>query len=244
MTELEKEKEDNARLLSRAKDGDKDAKEQLVVQNSGLVWSIVHRFLDRGVEKDDLFQIGCVGLIKAIDRFDDTYNVQFSTYAVPMIMGEIRKFLRDDGPVKVSRSIKELAVRAYGARARLEGELGRSPTVSELAGALGVELDKLLIALESCAAPESLYESTGPDGDQLVIDTIQSVASKEDDIVSSLVLRRAIESLDKREQSIIIMRYFRHKTQMQVADMLSISQVQVSRIEKKLLKKLKEQMEA
>ncbi len=230
---------ENERLLGLIKEGDCEARNALIENNMGLVHSIARRFTGRGCDFEELCQIGAIGLIKATDRFSLDFGVQFSTYAVPVIMGEIKKFLRDDGPVKVARSLKELSSRAMGEKERMENELGREVTVSELSHALGVEPEKLAGALSSAVAPKSLYESAGDDGEP-VMDRIAAEPSGEEKIVDRMALSEALSELDRRERNVIIMRYFRNMTQTDVSALLGVSQVQVSRIETRAKKKLKE----
>lgn len=239
--------EDSDKMLEyikRAQSGDSEAEEYIVTCNNRLIWSIVKRFQNRGCEVEDLYQIGCLGLVKAIKKFDVTFNVKFSTYAVPMIMGEIKRFLRDDGIIKVSRSIKEVANRAKQARYNLNIELGREPTVNEIAHRLNIEVEELVMAMDSENSPESIYQVIHENDSSpiLLIDRLDAKDSEEKEIVDNIVLKEAINTLDKKERQILVMRYFQDKTQSQVADILSISQVQVSRIEKKILEKLKKNL--
>jgi len=225
--------------ITCAKDGDMQAKEYIIGNNTGLVWSIVRKFLNRGTEADDLFQIGCIGLIKAIEKFDTTFGVQFSTYAVPMIMGEIKRHLRDDGIIKVSRSLKELSVKAKNLTDKMSKEMGREPTVSELAKELGVEVEELVMAMDATVMPESLNAKMGEDGKE--IETV--VGCREDMeqlVVNKIAIKDALADLSARERQIIILRYFKDNTQSQIADRLGISQVQVSRIEKKVLARMRD----
>ena len=232
-------------LLERAHQGDKTARDEMVEKNTGLVWSIVKRFLNRGVEAEDLFQIGSIGLLKAIDKFNTEYKVQFSTYAVPMISGEIRRFLRDDGMLKVSRTLKETAVRGYAVRERLERELGREPAVGEIAAELKISPEELAMALESGAEIESLqkiiYQGVGND-----ISLMARICGKNDmgeELMNRLLLEELLENLSREERTLIGLRYFREETQSAIAEKMGISQVQVSRMEKKILQKLKRQAE-
>lgn len=220
--------------IKSAKDGDMQAKEYIVSNNTGLVWSIVRKFLNRGTEADDLFQIGCIGLIKAIEKFDTTFGVQFSTYAVPMIMGEIKRHLRDDGIIKVSRSLKELSVKAKSATDRMSKDLGREPTVTEVAKELGVEVEELVMALDATVMPESINAKIGEDGKEIET-LIGCDEDMEQTVVNKIAIKDALSDLSARERQIIILRYFKDKTQSQIAAQLGISQVQVSRIEKKVL---------
>lgn len=227
--------------ISLAKDGDARAREYVVTNNIGLVWSIVRKFLNRGHEADDLFQIGCVGLIKAIDKFDETYGVRFSTYAVPMIMGEIKRHIRDDGIIKVSRSLKEISVRARSAMDRLSKELGREPTVNEVSEAVGVPADELVMALDATVVPESINAVVTDDGKELE-SIIDGGENMEQAVINKIAVKEALMNLEPRERQIIVMRYFKDKTQAQIAAQLGISQVQVSRIEKKVLSRMRDKM--
>ena len=231
--------------IINAKAGDRQAQSILVENNVGLVWSIVRRFQNRGYEIDDLFQIGCIGLIKAINKFDESFNVKFSTYAVPMIIGEIKRFIRDDGIIKVSRSLKEISSRARITKEIMCKELGREPSVNEIAQRMKVLPEDLVIALEANCTPESLYSTVG-EGDNspiLLIDRINGDNNNNEvDIIDKIAIRQILDSLDARERQIIVLRYFKEKTQVQIAKLLGISQVQVSRIEKKILKDIKLKM--
>jgi RNA polymerase sporulation-specific sigma factor len=232
-------------LINRAKSGDRQAQSILVENNVGLVWSIVRRFQNRGFETDDLFQIGCIGLIKAINKFDSSFDVKLSTYAVPMIIGEIKRFIRDDGIIKVSRSLKETSNKARVIKEVMSKELGREPTISEMAERLNILPEDLVMALEASYSPESLYNPVG-EGDNspiLLIDRINDESSdSEADIIDKIAVRQILETLKPREKQIIILRYFKEKTQVQIAKMLGISQVQVSRIEKKILQDIKKKI--
>lgn len=229
-------------LLKRAQKGDMAAHNILVQENLGLVWSILKRFKGRDVETEDLFQIGCIGLIKAIKKFDPAFKVCFSTYAVPMIMGEIRRFLRDDGSIKVSRALKELCHKARAMQEAIEKETGQCPTVSELAEKLNVEPEELVQSLEAGYQPESLYK-TIVENDQTpiyLIDVLQSGSEPDEaDVIERLWLIKALQSLDERSRELIIRRYFNEETQQMVAMKLGMTQVQVSRLEKKIMDKLR-----
>lgn len=234
----------NEELLLLASKGDIKAQEDLVIQNTGLVHSVVRRFLGRGQEAEDLFQIGCIGLIKAVQKFDLTFGVKFSTYAIPMIMGEIKRFLRDDGIIKVSRSLKETAAKAMGIRDELTKQLGAEPSLKEIAEQMGIPPSELAVALDASTAPQSLY-ATVDNGSREGIPLLEKLENGTDyalDITNRLALRQVLSEFDLREQQILVMRYFKQKTQTQVAGVLGISQVQVSRIEKKLLQKMREKM--
>lgn len=230
-------------LIDKAQKGDSEAQNILVQENIGLVWSIVKRFKGREAETEDLFQVGCIGLVKSIKKFDPGFEVRFSTYAVPMIMGEIKRYLRDDGLIRVSRSLKELGQKAHMLKESIEKESGRSPTVSELAEKLDVEPEELAQAIESAYQPESLYKTIG-DNEQnpvYLIDRLQSAEDiKESVIIDRLALISALKYLDKRSKELIFLRYFKEETQQDVAAKMGISQVQVSRLEKKIMEELRE----
>lgn len=231
-------------LIQRSHDGDEKAREQLVEENTGLVWCIVKRFFGRGTDSEDLFQIGSIGLLKAIDKFNLDFEVKFSTYAVPMIAGEIRRFLRDDGMIKVSRSLKELSYKAHLIRERLQEELGRDATVQELAKELGVPEEELTMALESSGEVESIYKPVyQKDGNEIqLVERLVEKEGHEEQILNKIVLGRLLETLKKEERRLIYLRYFKNQTQTQVGKELGISQVQVSRMEKKILIYLRSQM--
>lgn len=230
-------------LLKRAKTGDMSARDRLIRCNLKLVLSVIQRFMNRGELPDDLFQVGCVGLIKAIDNFDISVGVRFSTYAVPMIMGELRRYLRDYNSVRVSRSMRDLAYRVMQAREMLQTKFGRDPSVSEIAKELGNEPDEVIVALESARDPLSLYDSVYSDGGDavLVMDSIGDTVD-EGDWICEISIKEAIEELSKREREILSMRYMCGYTQMQVACRLGISQAQVSRIEKATIGRIKEKL--
>ncbi len=234
----------NEELLFLASQGDTDAKERLVTQNTPLVHSIVRRFLGRGQEAEDLFQIGCIGLLKAIQNFDLSFGVKFSTYAVPMILGEIKRFLRDDGIIKVSRSLKETASKAMQIREMLTAKTGIEPGISEIAKQLSISSSELVEALEAGARPESLYavpEYGSADGIAL-IDRLESGRDYAGEATDRIALHQVLSEFAPRDRQIIYLRYFKYKTQTQVAELLGISQVQVSRIEKKILLKMRDRM--
>ena len=224
-------------LIQRSQAGDRAATEQLVVDNSGLIWSVARRYFGRGIDPDDLYQLGCVGFLKAIAGFDAAYGTQFSTYAVPKIAGEIRRFLRDDGSVKVSRSIKERAAGIKMARQRLTARLGREPGVSELAAELGLTPEEIASAETATASAESIQRQTGEEGFSL--EDVLCTDGMEERIVESLSLRAALAQLSGRERLVIDLRYFHALTQEKVASIIGVSQVQVSRIEKKALANLR-----
>ena len=224
-------------LIQRSQAGDRAATEQLVVDNSGLIWSVARRYFGRGIDPDDLYQLGCVGFLKAIAGFDTAYGTQFSTYAVPKIAGEIRRFLRDDGSVKVSRSIKERAAGIKMARQRLTARLGREPGVSELAAELGLTPEEIASAETATASAESIQRQTGEEGFSL--EDVLCTDGMEERIVESLSLRAALAQLSGRERLVIDLRYFHALTQEKVAKIIGVSHVQVSRIEKKALANLR-----
>lgn len=232
-------------LILKAQNGDLKARETIIDNNTGLVWSVVRRFRNRNVETEDLFQIGCIGLIKAVDKFDPSFNVRFSTYAVPMILGEIRRYFRDDGVIKVSRSLKELSLKARDMSEKLEQELGRPPSINELADVLGEEPENVVHAIEASRVPESLFrEFDDEDGaENRLIDRITCAANQDEtDRVEKISLYNAIRQLPNREKNLIWMRYYFGQTQQSVAKKLGISQVQVSRLEKKILEHLKSKL--
>lgn len=227
-------------LIRRAQAGDRSASEQLVVDNAGLIWSIARRFYGRGVEPDDLYQLGCVGFLKAIEGFDLNFGTQFSTYAVPKIAGEIRRFLRDDGSIKVSRSIKEQATAIKMARQKLTGLYGREPLISELSAETGLSVEEIATAETATASTESIQRQTGEDG--FTLENVLTDGNMESEIVEKIALREAIRQLPEREQMVIHLRFFHGLTQQRVAKVIGVSQVQVSRIEKKALAALRSYM--
>lgn len=227
----------NEQLLLRAKEGDKSAKDELVNENLGLVHHIVKRYIGRGVEAEDLFQIGSIGLLKAIDNFDMQFGVQFSTYAVPMIQGEIKRFLRDDGIIKVSRSIKENSYKISKAKNQFWQKYGKEPTVSELCKETGLLKEDIVMALESTNEVESIYKTfSGQDGnEQFLVDKLSCEKDEGEKLVNKVLLQQLLDTLGGMEKDLLTMRYYEDKTQTQVAEKLGISQVQVSRLEKKIL---------
>ncbi len=230
-------------LIKNSQSGDTLARDKLVNANLRLVWSVVQRFLNRGYEPDDLFQIGCIGLIKAIDKFDLTYEVKFSTYAVPMIIGEIQRFLRDDGSIKVSRSIKEMGNRIRRVRDDLAKELGRHPTINEIAEVLGATPEDVIFAQEASRTPASIHETVYEnDGDPITL-MDQIADDVEEKWFSHLAIKDVIQRLGERERLIVFLRYFKDQTQSEVAEQLGISQVQVSRLEKKILQNIRKQID-
>ena len=227
-------------LIAKAQAGDGEASELLVTENSGLIWSVARRFLGRGAEADDLYQLGCLGFLKAVEGFDLEFGTQFSTYAVPKIAGEIRRFLRDDGAVKVSRGLKEQAATIKSVRNRLTSALGREPTIQEISHQTGFSPEEIALAETATAATESIQRETGDEGfslEQVLTDT-----ESEDKMVEKIALRQAIAALPERERTVIQLRYFHSLTQQRVAKVLNVSQVQVSRIEKKAISQLREMM--
>lgn len=230
------------RLIALSQSGDADARDKLVQANIRLVWSVVQRFLNRGYEPEDLFQIGCIGLLKSVDKFDLSYDVKFSTYAVPMIIGEIQRFLRDDGTLKVSRSLKELANKVRKTKDELSKGLGRQPTIGEVAERLGISPEEVVFAQEANKPPASIHETVFEnDGDPITL--MDQIADESGERwFDRLALSEAIETLSERERLIVYLRYYRDQTQSEVASRLGISQVQVSRLEKKILQTIKGQI--
>lgn len=234
--------DDTLKLISLAHEGDKNAREQVVLDNVGLVWSVVRHFSNRGYELEDLFQIGSIGLLKAIDKFDMSFDVKFSTYAVPMITGEIKRFLRDDGMIKVSRSVKELGIKVRSVREKLSTELGREPNLEELAGRVGASREEVAASLEAGAQVESLYKTVGSGEDQNIclMDKIPDEDEAQERIMNQMVLKDLLMKLSGKDREIIVRRYYENQTQSQIAADLNISQVQVSRLEKKILRQMRE----
>lgn len=231
---------DTLELIARSQQGDQQAKEELVEANTGLIWSVAKRFMGRGTETEDLYQLGCLGFLKAVEGFNLTYGTQFSTYAVPKIAGEIRRFLRDDGAVKVSRGIKERAAAIKTTRNQLIHALGREPTILEISRQTGFSPEEIAMAETATAAIESIQQETGEEGFSL--ESVLSDTQTEEQLVERLSLKQAIGALPEREALVIQLRYFHGLTQDRVAKVLSVSQVQVSRIEKKALSQLREFM--
>ena len=228
-------------LIEKSHQGDEEARAQLVQENAGLVWCVVKRFLHRGAEAEDLFQIGNIGLLKAIDKFDLSYDVKFSTYAVPMISGEIKRFLRDDGMIKVSRSLKELSYKIFQTREALIAKLDREPTLEELAETMEVDKEEIVQAMEAGGEVESLYKPIHQkEGNEIrLVDKLEEKDRKEDKILDHMLLKQLLESLDKEERQLIYLRYFADETQTQVGKKLGISQVQVSRMEKRIIENMR-----
>ena len=228
-------------LIGRAHQGDKRAREILTENNMGLVHSIARRFQNRGVEMEDLIQIGCIGLLKAIDKFDTSYDVRFSTYAVPMITGEIKRFLRDDGMVKVSRSLKETAAKAYTVREELFLKEGKEPRMEEIARELGITREELVLAMDSQGQVESLQKTIyQSDGNEISLeDKLPLEENQQEMVVNRMFLEQALGTLDRKERELIYLRFFQDRTQSSIAQQMGMSQVQVSRMEKKTLNRLR-----
>ena len=228
-------------LIISAQAGNQQASEKLVAENSGLIWSVARRFMGRGTEPDDLYQLGCLGFLKAVEGFDIRYGTQFSTYAVPKIAGEIRRFLRDDGAVKVSRGLKEQALSIRSARNKLTGALGREPTIQEISRQTGFTPGEIALAETATAATESIQRETGDEG--FTLENILTDTESEELMVEKIALRQAIDGLPERERLVIQLRYYHGLTQQRVAKVMSVSQVQISRIEKKALAMLRDLMQ-
>lgn len=239
--ENNKKYDDNLELITKAQNGDKDVLNILIEKNLPLVSAISKKFLNRGYEYDDIFQIGCMGLVKAVNNFNSDFSVKFSTYAVPMIMGEIKRFLRDDGIIKVSRSIKTTAKKIHYDKERLMREINREPTIEELSKFSGISKDDIILASESVGNMQYLYDVIHHDDGSpvLLIDKLSETMEEDKEMVDKIALKEALQKLDPKARQIIMLRYFKDKTQIQVAKMLGISQVQVSRIEKKVLKMMR-----
>ena len=232
--------EDIYLLLRMAQGGDKEAAGRLIEENSGLIWSIARRFFGRGVDPDDLYQLGCVGFLKAIDGFDESYGTRFSTYAVPKISGEIRRFLRDDGMVKVSRGVKEQAQQIRDARMALEQRIGREPTISELARETGMSAEDIAFAETATGPAESLQRETGEDG--FTLELVLGDYGAEEKLVEHVALRAAIEKLPERERQVVALRYYHGMTQQNCAKVLHVSQVQISRLERRAVDELRKML--
>jgi RNA polymerase sporulation-specific sigma factor len=224
-------------LLQQAKNGDREACQSLILSNNGLIWSIARRYFGRGVDADDLYQLGCMGFLKAVEGFDTGFGTQFSTYAVPKIAGEIRRFLRDDGTIKVSRSLKERSAMIKSTRQRLSAELGREPSLLELSRATGLEAEEIAAAETATGATDSIQRRNGEDG--LALEDVLTEGDMEERIVERIALQEAISRLGEREQLVIRLRYFHSLTQDKTAKILGVSQVQISRIEKRALQTLR-----
>jgi len=228
-------------LLAKTKEGDSQARERLINCNLKLVFNLVQRFENRGHDLEDLFQIGTIGLMKAIDKFDLNYNVKFSTYAVPMVLGEIRRFLRDDSSIKISRSLKETAFKAYKMKEEMIKELGREPTLVELSEKLNLPREDIITALDAVQNPSSIHDTLYQDeGDPiLIVDQLRDTKVNEDVWFDKILVREILKDLPQRHRQIILLRFFHDKTQMEVAEIVGLSQVQVSRIERQVLKDIK-----
>jgi len=229
--------EDIYTQLRAAREGDREAAGRLIEENSGLIWSIARRFFGRGVEADDLYQLGCVGFLKAIEGFDESFGTRFSTYAVPKISGEIRRFLRDDGAVKVSRSVNEQAVQIRAARTELEQRIGREPTISELSRETGFTVEEIAFAETATGPTESLQRESGEDG--FTLELVLGDYSAEEKLIERVALKAAVEKLSEREQQVIALRYSHGMTQQNCAKVLKVSQVQISRLERKAMDNLR-----
>ena len=231
-------------LIQQAHEGDKNAREQLVEENMGLVFMIGKRFLGRGHEMEDLCQIGSIGLMKAIDKFVSSFDVKFSTYAVPMITGELKRFLRDDGMIKVSRSLKEISYKTYKTKEDLEKKLQREPTIEELAGEMQMDREEIVMALEASNEVESLSKTIYQgDGTEIcLIDKLEETENENEKVLDRLLLEQGLKTLEKEEYELIRLRYFEDQTQVKTAEQLGKTQVQVSRMEKKILKKLRQEL--
>ncbi len=230
-------------LIQKSHEGDKAAREQLVEENVGLIWCVVKRFYGRGIENEDLFQIGSIGLLKAIDKFDLSYDVKFSTYAVPMISGEIKRFLRDDGMIKVSRTLKELSYKIFRTREMMIDRLGREPTIEELSEEMQIEKEEIVEALEAGNEVESIYKPIHQkEGNEIrLMDKLEEKEHQEEKILDHMLLQQLLGTLEKEERTLIYMRYFQDRTQSEVGKELGISQVQVSRMEKRIMENLRKQ---
>lgn len=234
--------EENLADIRASQNGDGTATERLVERNSGLIWSVARRFFGRGVDADDLYQLGCVGFLKAIEGFDEAYGTQFSTYAVPKISGEIRRFLRDDGAIKVSRTIKEQAVTIRTARNDLEQRLGRAPTLSEIAEATGIPPEDIAVAETATGPTESLQRESGDGG--FTLENVLGDYGEEERVIEQVSLKEAIKKLPEKEQQVISLRYYHGLTQDKASRVVGVSQVQVSRLEKRAIEKLRSLLEA
>lgn len=236
---------DTLTLIKQAHEGDKVSRDKVLIENTALIWSIVRRFLNRGYEGEDLFQIGCIGMLKAIDRFDVEYNVAFSTYAVPLIMGEIRRFLRDDGIIKISRTIKENQNKIIAETEKFKETHHTEPTIEQLAEICNLSKEDVVTAIESLRNVESIYKEVDSSGEGSGVSMAERLVDKTDHekiVTDRLLIRQLLDTLDEKERKIIILRYYKNKTQSDIAEEIGITQVQVSRLEKKILNKLKKQI--
>jgi RNA polymerase sporulation-specific sigma factor len=236
---------DTLALIQQAREGDKAARDKVITENIALVWSIVRRFTNRGCDAQDLFQIGSIGLMKAVDKFDESFQVQFSTYAVPMISGEIKRFLRDDGMLKVSRSLKENGWRVQKAKEKLAQELGRDGTINEVAKETGLSIEDIVMAMEANSEVESIYKPVyqSDENEICLVDKLPEPVNKGEQLLNRLVLRELLKKLEEKERKLICLRYFEERTQAEVARELGISQVQVSRLEKKILGRMQKEFQ-
>lgn len=225
--------------ILKAQSGNKEIMTKLITENSNLIWSIVTRFKDRGYEIEDLYQIGCIGFIKSIKRFDTNFEVKLSTYAVPYILGEIKRFIRDDGPVKISRSIKDLSYKIKLIQKEYISKKGRDVRIDELVKILKVDKEDILLAIDSSSSVESIDKNINDSDDLTIMDKLKSNCDEEKDIINKITIEGLMDKLDEKSKKLIILRYFRGKTQSQVANLLGVSQVQVSRLEKKILNNMK-----
>ncbi len=234
--------EDIMTLIIQSHNGDKTARDKIVQDNLGLVWSVVRRFTGRGYEGEDLFQIGCIGLIKAIDKFDVSLELKFSTYAVPMIMGEIKRFLRDDGMIKVSRSIKENGWRVKKAADRIAKKEGREATMEELESETALSSEEIVMAMEANVEVDSIYKTVhqGDGSEVALVDKLTQPKDDKEEVLNQMLLKQLLDNLEEKDRKLITLRYFQDKTQMEVAKELGISQVQVSRLEKKILVRMRQ----
>ena len=228
-------------LLEQAQKGDEGACEQILTENSGLIWSIVKRYNGCGVESDDLYQLGCIGFIKAVKGFDITYGTQFSTYAVPKIAGEIRRFLRDDGAIKVGRTMREKGQALWSVREKLRGQLGREPTLSEISEETGLSVEEIASVELANIAPESLQQENA---EGLPLESTLGIAGMEERLIEKLALREAIDALPEQERSVIFLRFFKYLTQQQTSRILRVSQVQVSRLERRAISHLRKTLDS
>lgn len=231
-------------LLKLAKDGDQDAKEQLIKENLGLVWAVARRYQGRGYELDDLYQIGCIGLIKCIEKFDLSFDVKLSTYAVPMIGGEIKRFLRDDGMIKVSRSLKETAFKVNRTRQEIMNQTGVEPRLEELAGILSIDVEEIVAALEACVEVESIHKTIYQnDGNAIyLVDKLANEHDENEESLNHIMIEKMMSQLSECERRLIHLRYFENKTQCEISQIIGISQVQVSRMEKRILLKMRKEI--
>ena len=236
---------DTLTLIKKAHMGDKVSRDRVLTENTALIWSIVRRFLNRGYEGEDLFQIGCIGMLKAIDRFNESYNVAFSTYAVPLITGEIRRFLRDDGIIKISRTIKENQNKIIAETEKYREKYNMEPTIEQLGEICDLTKEDVVTAIESLRNVESIYKEIDntSDGNAVgIVDRLEDKTDHEKMVIDRMLIKQLLDTLDEQERNIIILRYYKNRTQSDIADKIGITQVQVSRLEKKILEKLKKQI--